>query len=49
MGKHIQNLGIKDIKLLNITLLAKWKWMFRYGKKDMWKGILLYALEEPKY
>ena len=35
--KEQGRLGIKDMKLFNMTLLAKWKWRLRNNEKGLWK------------
>jgi len=33
-------IGIKDIRVMNVSLLAKWKWRLLDGEKALWKDVL---------
>jgi len=34
-------MGIKDVRLFNVALLAKWKWRLLSDEKGRWKDVLL--------
>jgi len=48
--KKYGRLGIKNIKMFSIVLLARWKWSLRIDKQGLWKeiGIKLWDMEEVK-
>jgi hypothetical protein len=33
-------LGVKDLRIMNISLLAKWKWRLLSEGKSIWKNAL---------
>jgi len=39
--KEEGGLGVKDIRMFNCTLLAKWKWSLMSEEKGKWKEILV--------
>ena len=39
--KEEGRLGVKDIRLFNVVLLAKWKWRFLIEERGSWKEILV--------
>jgi len=32
--------GVKDIRVMNVSLLAKWRWRLLDGEKALWKDVL---------
>lgn len=34
-------LGVRDVRILNVSLLAKWKWRLLDGEVALWKDVLL--------
>lgn len=34
-------LGVKNIEIMNVALLSKWKWRILEGKKAVWSNILV--------
>jgi len=38
--KHLGGLGIRDIRLVNLSLLAKWRWCIIQGGETLWKDVL---------
>jgi len=38
--KRNGGLGIKDLRLMNISLLAKWRWRWLDGEKVLWKKVV---------
>lgn len=43
-SKRKGGLGVKDIRVMNVSLLAKWRWMLLDGENSLWKEVL-----EEKY
>lgn len=39
-SKKEGELGVKDISLVNMTLLANWKWVFLHEREAIWKDLL---------
>lgn len=39
--KENEGLGVRDVCLMNLSLLAKWRWMLLCGEKALWKEILV--------
>lgn len=39
--KEEGGLGVRDIRVVNISLLAKWRWMVIHGDNLLWKEVLL--------
>jgi hypothetical protein len=37
--KHTGGLGVRDIRLVNISLLTKWRWRLLYVDQQMWKKV----------
>ena len=35
--KENGGLGVKDVHLMNLSLLAKWRWRLLYGEDNLWK------------
>jgi hypothetical protein len=46
--KNIGGLGVKDLRVMNISLLAKWRWMLLEDDKALWKSMLVakYGIRE---
>lgn len=38
--KNKGGLGIRDIKLVNLSLLAKWRWCIIHSGDALWKEVL---------
>lgn len=38
--KECGGLGVKDVWLMNLSLLAKWRWRLLYGDNAHWKEVL---------
>jgi len=38
--KEFGGLGVKDVHLMNLSLLAKWRWRLLYGDNALWKEVL---------
>lgn len=40
--QHKRNggLGVKDIRVMNVSLLAKWRWRLLDGERTLWKEVL---------
>ena len=38
LPKKEGELGVKNIKLFNITLLAKWRWCLFFNEDSLWGG-----------
>ncbi|KEH34551.1 hypothetical protein MTR_3g063130 [Medicago truncatula] len=34
-------LGVRDVRILNVRLLAKWKWRLLDGEEALWKNVLV--------
>jgi len=34
-------LGVRDIQVMNISLLAKWRWRLLHGEEALWKSVLV--------
>jgi len=32
--------GVKDVHLMNLSLLGKWRWRLLYGENTLWKEVL---------
>jgi len=39
--KENGGVGVKDIRVMNISLLAKWRWRLLDGEKALWKSVLV--------
>lgn len=39
--KESGGLGVKDIRVMNLSLLAKWRWRLLSGEKALWKEVLV--------
>lgn len=39
--KENEGLGVRDVCLMNLSLLGKWRWMLLCGEKTLWKEILV--------
>jgi len=39
--KEVGGLGVRDVSLVNLSLLAKWKWRLLQGDNTLWKEILV--------
>jgi hypothetical protein len=44
MPKKDEGLGVKDLKVFNLSLLAKWRWRLLADDKPQWRLVL-----EAKY
>jgi len=38
--KHNEGVRVKDIRVMNVSLLAKWRWRLLDGKAALWKDVL---------
>ncbi|KEH35783.1 hypothetical protein MTR_3g102690 [Medicago truncatula] len=38
--KEMGGLGVKDVRLMNLSLLAKWRWRLLNGEDALWKEVL---------
>lgn len=38
--KEVGGLGVRDVSLVNLSLLAKWKWRLLQGDNALWRGVL---------
>lgn len=43
-SKRNGGLGVRDVRLVNVSLLPKWRWRLLDGEKALWKDVL-----EEKY
>jgi hypothetical protein len=34
-------LGIRDLRLVNLSLLAKWRWRLLLDGEELWKGVVV--------
>jgi len=39
--KELGGLGVKDVRLMNLSLLAKWRWRLLDGEYGLWKEVLV--------
>jgi len=39
--KYKKGLGVKHVKLVNLSLLAKWRWRLLQGDHALWKDVLM--------
>jgi len=39
--KSKEGLGVRDVKLVNLSLLAKWKWRLLQEEQPLWKRVLV--------
>jgi hypothetical protein len=39
--KENGGLGVRDVRVLNVSLLAKWKWRLLDEKPGLWKDVLV--------
>ena len=40
VGRYKGGLGVRDIRLVNYSLLAKWRWRILEEKPSLWKEVL---------
>ena len=40
-AKENSGLGLRDVRVLNVSLLAKWKWRLLDGETGLWKPVLV--------
>jgi hypothetical protein len=38
--KNMGGLGVRDLRLVNISLLAKWRWKLLSSEKEVWKDVV---------
>ena len=39
--KEFGGLGVRDVRLVNLCLLAKWRWRLLYGGNALWREVLI--------
>jgi len=39
--KDFGGLGVRDVRLMNLSLFVKWKWSLLQGENSLWKEILV--------
>lgn len=39
--KDFRGLGFRDVRLMNLSLLAKWKWRLLQGDNALWREVLV--------
>lgn len=38
--KRVGGLGVKDLRLMNLALLGKWRWRMLYHGSEFWREII---------
>jgi hypothetical protein len=47
--KHLGGLGVRDLRVVNISLLAKWHWRLLGGGDALWKDVIRSKYEEEVF